>query len=65
MAGFSDEATVNKLVEELKRNETIFQLDWYEAGHAFMNEDRPEVYREASAREAFNETIGFFNRYLK
>lgn len=35
-----------------------------EAQHAFYNERRPEVYREADARDAWQRTTGFLRRWL-
>jgi carboxymethylenebutenolidase len=63
-SGFSDPTAVKKLTEQLRKADKVFQLDWYDAGHAFMNENRPECYREAAAREAFTETCAFFQRNL-
>ena len=64
LKGFSDSTAVKKLTDELKKHEKIYQLDWYDAGHAFMNEMRPEAYKEAAAKEAFSETVNFFSQHL-
>ena len=35
------------------------------AGHAFMNETRPELYRPATAREAWQRMLAWFDRELR
>lgn len=35
-----------------------------EAQHAFFNDDRPEVYDAAAAKDAWNKTLAFFRREL-
>ena len=32
--------------------------------HAFFNDDRPEVYREAAANELWDRTLAFFSTHL-
>ncbi len=32
--------------------------------HAFFNDDRPEVYDEAAARQSWEQTLAFFRRHL-
>lgn len=34
------------------------------AGHAFMNDTRPQAYRPETARDAWARTVGFFRRHL-
>jgi carboxymethylenebutenolidase len=36
-----------------------------EADHAFFNDERPEVYDEEAARDAWRRTIAFFRQELK
>ncbi len=35
------------------------------AGHAFFNDDRPEAYHEASAKDAWQRTLDHFARHLR
>lgn len=49
------------LAQQGKPGEVII---YQEADHAFYNERRPEVYREADARDAWARTVAFLRRYL-
>lgn len=49
------------LAQQGKPGEVIVYPD---ADHAFYNERRPEVYREADARDAWQRTVAFLRRYL-
>lgn len=40
------------------------QLEVYDAGHAFMNDSRPEAYDEKSAKLAWQRTIDFAKKHL-
>ena len=40
------------------------QLEVYDAGHAFMNDSRPEAYDEKSAKLAWQRTIDFAKNHL-
>jgi carboxymethylenebutenolidase len=51
--------TVRKLEEALKRGKVSYELDWYEADHAFMNEARPEVHEPTAAKLAWERTLKF------
>ncbi|RKP27018.1 putative carboxymethylenebutenolidase [Syncephalis pseudoplumigaleata] len=57
--GFSDPATVREYEEKLKKSGVKYELHWYDADHAFMNETRPEVYEPASAKIAFERVVSF------
>ncbi|HEX6537835.1 MAG TPA: dienelactone hydrolase family protein [Candidatus Dormibacteraeota bacterium] len=38
---------------------------WYDdSGHAFFNDDRPEVYKPEQARLAWDRTLAFFRKHL-
>jgi carboxymethylenebutenolidase len=39
-------------------------VTYRDAGHAFFNDSRPEMYREAAARDAWPRTIAFLKRHL-
>jgi carboxymethylenebutenolidase len=40
------------------------QLEVYDAGHAFMNDTRPEAYDEASAKLAWQRSVEFLKKHL-
>jgi carboxymethylenebutenolidase len=40
------------------------RLHFYPADHAFFNDTRPEVYDEASAKDAWEKTLTFFSQNL-
>jgi carboxymethylenebutenolidase len=48
----------------LKQSKAKFEMYRYEAKHAFMNEMRPEVYEEASAKLAWDRTLSFLKKAL-
>jgi len=35
------------------------------AGHAFYNDDRPEVFRPEAANDAWRRTLAHFGRHLR
>jgi carboxymethylenebutenolidase len=55
---------VNALESALKQSQSKFELYRYDADHAFMNEQRPEVYDPASAKLAWDRTVSFLNKVL-
>ncbi len=58
-------ADVAKLDAELSRLGKAHEFHSYAgAGHAFMNESRPS-YRPEAAKDAWDKTVGWFDRYLK
>ncbi len=57
--GFSDAATLASLEKLLSREEKPFETFIYDADHAFMNESRPEVYDEPSAKAAYERCMSF------
>lgn len=40
------------------------QLEIYDAGHAFVNDTRPEAYDEKSAKLAWQRSVDFLNKHL-
>jgi carboxymethylenebutenolidase len=40
------------------------QLEVYDAGHAFVNDTRPEAYDEKSAKLAWQRSIDFLKKHL-
>lgn len=57
--------TVRSFEEALKQNGVPHEIHYYpNAGHAFMNDQRPD-YVEAAAKQSWNDVLGFFSRHLK
>jgi len=52
-------AAVNSLEATLKQSKAKFEIYRYEADHAFMNEQRPEVYDVAAAKLAWERSLKF------
>jgi carboxymethylenebutenolidase len=60
-------ATVAKaeaIKKECDANGTPMQLEVYDAGHAFMNDTRPEAYDEKSAKLAWQRSVDFLKKHL-
>ena len=60
-------ATVAKaeaIKKELDAQGKPMQLEVYDAGHAFVNDTRPEAYDEKSAKLAWQRSIDFFKKNL-
>jgi carboxymethylenebutenolidase len=54
-----------QLGEELEQARVQYQMDVYEgADHAFMNEQRPEVYKKDAAEDAWGRILEFFRANL-
>lgn len=50
--------------EALKKELPSLELHLYDADHAFVNDTRPEVYDDESAKEAWQTTVAFFRKHL-
>ncbi len=58
--------SVRELETQLKNLGKPAEIHIYkDADHAFFNEQRPEVYHEKAATDAWRRTIGFFRENLK
>ena len=57
-------AKVNDLEATLRQSQSKFELYRYDAQHAFMNEERPEVYDAVSAKLAWDRTVTFLKSAL-
>lgn len=60
-------ATVAKaqvIEEQLVAQGKPMQLEVYDAGHAFMNDSRPEAYDEKSAKLAWQRSVDFLKKHL-
>jgi len=55
---------VIELEGALKRSKSKFEFYRYDAQHAFMNEDRPQVYDGLSAKTAWDRTLRFLKNEL-
>lgn len=60
--GFSDPEALHKLVDALNEHGKEHEVHEYDAGHAFMNETRPEQYNAKVAETAFNRAIDYILR---
>ncbi len=65
----ADDMRVNAHLDELVRAMTTYRKDFEMriypgAAHAFFNETRPAVYREAAAKDAWERVLNFFRRTL-
>jgi carboxymethylenebutenolidase len=67
--GSRDEGTMNRTVpvlEPLAASRTNVRITVYpDAGHAFFNDTRPQVYVESAATAAWRDTLAWFNTYLR
>ena len=52
------------LVERIRGAGQEIDAYFYDAGHAFMNDQRPEAYHEPSARQAWTRTVAFLKKQL-
>jgi carboxymethylenebutenolidase len=59
-----DHATIADLERRLGSAGISVESFWYDADHAFFNDDRPEVYDEEAARLSWDRTVAFFREHL-
>ncbi len=62
--GFVKEADANALVERIKAAGGDVDAYFYETGHAFFNDARPEAYSEVDAQIAWERTTAFLHEHL-
>jgi carboxymethylenebutenolidase len=62
--GFVSEESARALVSKIEGAGGKIDAHFYEAGHAFFNDARPEAYDEASAKRAWDRTIAFLQEHL-
>lgn len=60
-----DHATIEELENRLREAGVSVESFWYDADHAFFNDDRPEVYSEDSARLSWDRTLAFLGQHLR
>ncbi|HVF39843.1 MAG TPA: dienelactone hydrolase family protein [Gemmatimonadaceae bacterium] len=58
------EADARKLVESLQSAGKSVDAHFYDAGHAFFNDTRPEAYDAESAHLAWDRTLAFLRSHL-
>ncbi len=58
------EADVRALAERVTAAGGSFEVHFYQAGHAFFNDSRPEVYAKGDAELAWDRTLAFLRRHL-
>jgi carboxymethylenebutenolidase len=64
--GWITKADVQRLVAALKKYKKLGEVKTYPGvPHAFFNDTRKEVYREAEAKDAWTRALAFFQQYLK
>jgi carboxymethylenebutenolidase len=62
---YYDHATIEDLEKQLRGGGVTVESFWYDADHAFFNDDRPEVYAEDAARLSWDRTIAFLREHLR
>lgn len=60
-----DHATIEDLEKRLREAGVSVESFWYDADHAFFNDDRPEVHAEDAARLSWDRTLAFFREHLR
>ena len=56
---------VERLALRLREAGADVEVHWYpEADHAFFNDSRPQVHRQADAKLAWDRTVAFFRKHL-
>lgn len=59
------EADVRALAERVTAAGGSFEVYFYQAGHAFFNDSRPEVYAKGESDLAWNRTLAFLRLHLR
>ena len=64
--GFVTPDSVHELEQKLKELGKPAEMHIYpEVDHGFFNDERPTVYNEAAAKDAWKRVIDFFSTHLK
>jgi carboxymethylenebutenolidase len=58
------ESDARALAERYRAAGKSFEAHFYDAGHAFFNDTRPEAFDRAAADLAWRRTLGFFRKHL-
>jgi carboxymethylenebutenolidase len=63
--GWITKTDVQRLATALKKYNKPGEIKTYPgASHAFFNDTRPEVYKQAEAKDAWNRAVAFFKQHL-
>lgn len=62
--GWCTPEAVNALEADLKQSNMPVEIHRYEGQHGFFNEQRPPVYNEEAAAQAWERTIAFLRRHI-
>lgn len=52
------------LIDEIRKAGGVIDVHFYEAGHAFFNDARPEAYAEAPSKQAWGRTLTYLHANL-
>jgi carboxymethylenebutenolidase len=59
-------SSIDTVRDQLTAARRTFRINIYpDAGHAFFNDTRPQVYVESAATAAWRDTLAWFNTYLR
>ena len=59
-----DHETITEIEGKLRGAGVPVEGFWYDADHAFFNDDRPEVFNAEAARLSWDRTLAFFHEHL-
>jgi carboxymethylenebutenolidase len=62
--GREDDHTPEKVVAELQDHLPEVEVHWYDAGHAFANDARPDSFNGAAAEAAHGRALEFLHRQM-
>jgi carboxymethylenebutenolidase len=63
--GFVKEEAAKELVSTIEGAGGKVEAHFYDTGHAFFNDTRPEAYSEGDAKTAWDRTLAFLGTHLK
>jgi carboxymethylenebutenolidase len=59
-------SSIDTVRQQLEASPHTFRINVYpDAGHAFFNDTRPQVYVESAATAAWRDTLAWFQTYLR
>ena len=62
---FVEEAAAKELVSKIESAGGKVEAHFYDTGHAFFNDTRPEAHSEGDAKTAWDRTLAFLGTHLK